>query len=92
MASDDGGFISNTIAILALIGGFVMVAFAAIRALISAGRDAREAKDLSSHHSREIHLLQEWRAGSEERNRAITASLERIEAALLRLQSRGVPR
>ena len=88
MASDDpSGFVGNAIALVALVGGFIMATFAIVRSLLSAGRDAKEAKDLSNKHTSEIGALKEWRSQRDERDRSIAAALERIEDALARLQS-----
>lgn len=87
--ADPNGIVGNVIALVALIGGGIMAAFAAVRALLGAGRDAREAKDLSTKHAEDIHALKVWRGERDERDRNIAGALERIEEALSRLQGHG---
>lgn len=88
---DSGSIIGNAIALAALIGGAILTAFAAVRSLLGAGRDAREARELSTRHSDEIQSLKEWRRERDERDRHILQALTDIKDSISRLHggSRG---
>ena len=52
--ADPGGILGNAIALAALIGGAILTAFATVRALLRAGRDAEEALTMSSKTAKEV--------------------------------------
>lgn len=85
---DSGSIIGNAIALAALIGGAILTAFATVRALLRAGRDAEEALAISGKTAKEVADHNSRFATVEANVKHTKDTLEKIERDLSELLRR----